>query len=46
MKVNDGTCSAPPNYDGGLAHYLDANPDFRQEARAYDPDVDLLPDYS
>ncbi|KAJ8291343.1 hypothetical protein OF846_005376 [Rhodotorula toruloides] len=41
-----GLLSAPPNYDGGLAHYLDANPDFRHEARSYDPEVDFLPDYS
>ncbi|GJN94648.1 hypothetical protein Rhopal_007731-T1 [Rhodotorula paludigena] len=44
--LGTGLLSAPPNYDGGLASYLESDPSLRASARAYDPDVDVLPNYS
>lgn len=43
-------CSAPPNYDGNLARYLEADAHISDPhayaIRPLDPDIDFLPDYS
>ncbi|KWU42765.1 hypothetical protein RHOSPDRAFT_35714 [Rhodotorula sp. JG-1b] len=42
-----GLLSAPPNYDGNLARYLEADDENPySNPRSYDPEVDLLPDYN
>ncbi|GAA5904440.1 hypothetical protein JCM5296_003198 [Sporobolomyces johnsonii] len=45
-----GLLSAPPNYDGGLARYLDSEnpalPSAIISNRPYDPERDVLPDYA
>ncbi|GAA6035507.1 hypothetical protein JCM8097_000289 [Rhodosporidiobolus ruineniae] len=45
--LGTGLLSAPPNYDGrDLAEYIDSDPTLRNTARAYDPEVDMLPSYA
>ncbi|GAA5876412.1 hypothetical protein JCM3774_005324 [Rhodotorula dairenensis] len=38
-----GLLSAPPNYDGNLARYLEAE---HSNTQSYDPETDLLPGYN
>ncbi|GAA5963310.1 hypothetical protein JCM21900_006552 [Sporobolomyces salmonicolor] len=48
--LGSGLLSAPPNYDGGLARYLDSEdpalPSAIISSRPYDPERDVLPDYA
>ncbi|GAA5831696.1 hypothetical protein JCM11251_000797 [Rhodosporidiobolus azoricus] len=45
--LGTGLLSAPPNYDNrNLADLIAADPTLRNQARPYDPEVDVLPSYA